>query len=335
MQVYGLLTTAAELGVGPTVRGIHTTIGRSWYIKAVRKTLGSTDDMQSGWEFAAEKSKVMNHRVKTMDREIRNAMNLIQGKRGFMAAVQEASMKHIVLIQTYMVDLPTWHAAYSKELSESGNESKAVNYADWAVENLQGSGATKDMATILRNQSKLLTTMTMFMTYFSSLGNLGRDMVKGGRSGLYSGSTVAAKLMFLYTLPVFFEMLMRGEFDEPEDEDERMNQFLTNVALYPLTSIPFVRDAASGLIGDYGYNSSPVISVIEKGIMGYKQIGERMFTDEEITKSAKKNASKLTGVMLAVPGVNQAWASGEHLYDVMENGEEFTVRELLFGPNRK
>jgi len=141
--------------------------------------------------------------------------------------------------------------------------------------------------------------------------------------------------MFLYTLPVFFEMLMRGELAEPDDEDERLNKFLTQVALYPLTSIPFVRDAASGLLGDYGYNSSPVASVIEKGIQGYKQIGERMFTDEEITKSAKKNASKLTGVMLAVPGISQAWASGEHLYDVIEEGEEFTVRELLFGPTRK
>lgn len=335
MQVYGLLTTAAELGVGPTVKGIYTTIGRSWYMKSVRKVLGSTDSMQSGWEFASEKSKVMNHRVKTMDREIRNAMNLIQGKHGFMPAVQETSMKHIALIQTYMVDLPTWHAAYAKELSESGDESKAVNYADWAVENLQGSGATKDMATILRNQSKLLTTMTMFMTFFSSLGNLSRDLVKGKRSGLYSNTSTAAKLMFLFTLPVFFEMLMRGELDEPEDEDERMSKFLTQLALYPLTSIPFVRDAASGLIGDYGYNSSPVASVIEKGIQGYKQIGERALTDEEITKSAKKNASKLTGVALAVPGVSQAWATGEHLYDVMEEGEELTIRELLFGPKRE
>ena len=334
MQLFGIFTTAAELGTGPTIKGIYTTVGRSWYMKAIRNTLGSTDAMQTGWEFAAEKSKVMNHRVKTMDREIKNAMDRLRGKTGFLASVQEASMKHIALIQTYMIDLPTWHAAYSKELSESGDEIKAVNYADWAVENLQGSGATKDMATILRSQSKLHTTMTMFMTFFSSLGNLSRDVVKGSRSGLYSSSSVAAKLMFLFTLPVFFEMLMRGELDEPEGEDDRLSKFLTANALYPLTSIPFVRDAASAVIGDYGYNSSPVASVIEKGLQGIKQIKDRAFTDDEITTNAKKNASKLAGVVLTIPGVSQAWSTGEHLYDVMEEGEEFTVRELLFGPDR-
>jgi len=178
--------------------------------------------MQRGWEFANEKSKVMTHRVKTVDREIRSAMDRLRGKSGLIAAVQETSMKHIALIQTYMIDLPTWHAAYQKELSESGDEAKAISRADWSVENVQGSGATKDMATLMRNQSKILTTFTMFMTFFSALGNLGRDLVKGARTGIYSPTSVAAKTMFLFTLPVFFEMLMRGELDEPEGEDDRM-----------------------------------------------------------------------------------------------------------------
>lgn len=334
MQLFGIFTTAAELGVGPTIKGIQTTIGRSWYMKAIRNTLGSVDDMQTGWDFAAEKSKVMNHRVKTMDREIKNAMTKLQGKTGFLAAVQETSMKHIALIQTYMIDLPTWHAAYDKELSESGDEAAAVKRADWSVENLQGSGATKDMATILRNQGGIHSSFTMFMTFFSSLGNLSRDLVKGAKTGQYSKTSVAAKLMFLYTLPVFFEMLMRGDLDEPEDDDERLGKFLTLTALYPITGIPFVRDVVSGLIGDYGYNSSPVASVLGKGITGLKQ-AERLFTDEEITKGAAKNVSKLAGASLGIPGINQIWATGEHLYDVLEEGEDLTLRELTFGPDRE
>ena len=76
-------------------------------------------------------------------------------------------------------------------------------------------------------------------------------------------------------------------------------------------------------------------SSFEKGIQGYKQIGERAFTDEEITKGAAKSATKLTGVLLTIPGVSQAWSTGEHLYDVIEEGEDFTVRELIFGPKHK
>ena len=334
MQVFGLFTTAAELGTKTTLQGIYDTIGRSFYMKALRKTLGSTDDMQTGLDFANERSKVLPHRVKTMDREMSNAMKSLQGKRGILPAVQEASMKHIALIQLYMVDLPTWIAAYDKTVAETGNETKAAQYADWAIENLQGSGATKDMSAILRNQSKITTTFTMFMTFFSSLGNLGRDTVKGAKSGLYSPTSVAAKLMFLYTIPVVMEMLMRGELDEPDDDDDRLSSLMTGLALYPVTSIPFVRDVASGLFSGFGYNSSPVASVIEKGIMGYKQIGERSFTDKEITKSALKNASKLTGAVFGVPGINQMWSTGEHLYDVIEEGEDFTFRELFFGPKR-
>jgi len=334
MQVFGLFTTAAELGVGPTVKGIQSAVGRAWYMKAIRRTLGSTDDLQSGWDFAAERSKVLPHRTETMDREIRNAMTRLKGQRGFIAATQEVSMKHIALIQTYMVDLPTWLAAYDKTLSETGDEQRAIQTADLMVESLQGSGATKDMAAIVRNQSKLLTTFTMFMTFFSSLGNLSRDLVKGTRSGRYSVTSVAAKLMFLYTIPVFLEMLMRGELDEPEDEDGRLGKYLTELALYPLASVPVVRDVASGLIGDYGYNSTPVASMLERGIAGTKGIATALMTDEEITRAQVKNATKLAGAIIGIPGTGQIWATGEHLYDVLEEGEDFTVRESLFGPKR-
>lgn len=334
MQFFGLFTTAAEIGVMPTLKGIKDTIGASWYMKAIRRSLGSESDMQSTWDFAVERSKVLPHRMETMDREIRAAMQRLAGKRGIIAGAQEASMKHIALIQTYMVDLPTWMAAYDKKLSETGQEDKAVQFADWAIENLQGSGATKDMAAILRDQGKIHTTFTMFMTFFSSLGNLTRDVARGAKSRQYSNTDVAAKLMFLFTIPVFMEMLIHGEFEEPEDEDDRLQSYLTNLALYPVTAVPFARDVVSGVVNDYGYNVTPVASVLEKGIMGYKQIKERTFTDEEVTKGAWKGATKLTAAAIGVPGVGQVWKTGEHLNEVLTEGEEFTARELLFGPKR-
>jgi len=246
-------------------------------------------------------------------------------------------MKHIMLIQVYFVDLPTWHAAYDKELSETGDEARAIKRADWSVENLHGSGATKDMAAIVRNQSKFHTTVTMFMTYFSAMGNFGRDIYKGGRSGIYAPTSVAAKLLFLYTIPVFMEMLMRGQLDEPEygHEDDRLARFLTANALYPFTSIPGARDLASATIGDYQYNLSPVASILEQGTGGIKAIMDRSMTEDEFTKGSIKGVTKLAGAAVGIPGINQGWATGEHLYDVMEEGEELTFRELAFGPKRE
>jgi hypothetical protein len=62
---------------------------------------------------------------------------------------------------------------------------------------------------------------------------------------------------------------------------------------------------------------------------------EAGFTDEEITKGQAKGATKFVGAALGVPGTAQAWATGEHLYDVVAEGEELTMHQLLFGPERK
>lgn len=320
IQISGLSNTVAEVGAKPV-------------LQAARNILGSTTNMREAWDFANSNSKVLNHRTQTMDREIKNAMNRIAGKRGMLAAVQEASMKHIAYIQTYMVDLPSWYASYMKKLDETGDEQKAYQYADWVVENVQGSGMTKDMARIMRGQSESGRMFTMFMTFFSSLWNMERDLVKGARSKRYSVTTTAAKLAFLFSIPVLFEMLMRGEVDDDEPE-ETMQKILTKTATFPVQSVPFIRDIVNGATGEFGYNISPIASLLDTGTRSIPALVAASLTDDEITKSQVKGATKVGGAALGIPGINQVWATGEHLYDVIEEGEDFTTREFLFGPKR-
>lgn len=322
IQISGLSNTFGEVGVKPTLH-------------ALRSILASENSIKSAWEFASENSKVMNHRVNTMDREIKNAMSKIEGKRGVLAAAQEMSMKHIALIQTYMVDLPTWHAAYIKSMTEHGDEARAYKYADWTVESVQGSGITKDMAQIMRGQSETGRMFTMFMTFFSSLWNLERDLVKGAKSGRYSVTSTGAKMMFFFTLPVLFEMIMRGEFGDEDDEPEDVAQkTLLKVALFPVQSVPFVRDIANGVTGDFGYNMTPLASVLEQGTQAIPGLVKGILTDEEVTYSQVKGSVKFAGAAAGIPGIGQAFATGEHIYDVIEEGEELTLHQLLFGPKK-
>jgi hypothetical protein len=347
IQISGLSNTIAEVGLGPVMQ-------------SMRSILGSTTDMKKSWDFAIDNSKVMKNRAKTMDREIKNALKDLSGSFGFVGkpdegplvsairkslsavdsnrvlkGLQETSMKHIALIQTYMVDLPSWHAAYIKNMGEYGDEQRAFRYADWVVENVQGSGATKDLTLLTRSQKEPMKMFTMFMTFFSSLWNMQRDLVKGAKSGRYSTTNVAAKSMFLFSIPVLFEMLMRGELGgEDEDAEEQLQKYLTKVAMYPVQSIPFIRDLASGLSGDFGYNISPIASLLEQGTRTIPEVVKRGFTDEDITKGQAKGATRFIGATLGIPGVNQAWATGEHLFDVIEEGEELTMHQLLFGPER-
>lgn len=321
IQVLGLSNTAAEVGV------------KNLY-HAVRNILGSPDDIKEAWEFAVANSEVMNHRAQTMDREIKNAMHRLTGKTGLIAGVQEMSMKHIALVQTYMVDLPSWYAAYIKGMNEWGDEARSFKYADWVIENVQGSGAVKDLTAQTRSQNEFFKQLTMFMTFFSSMWNSQRDVVKGAASKRYSPTTIAAKLMFILVIPVYLEMLMRDDFDDDDDDETALQKYLMQLAVYPTQSIPVIRDIAQGVSTDYGYNFSPLDQLLSNGIRTIPEFVTRGFTDEDITKGQWKGTTKVVGAATGFPGVNQAWATGEHLYEVFEEGEELTMHQLLFGPKR-
>lgn len=333
MQLSGLSNTIAEVGIAPVLQST-----RSVFSSFVIDGSGITGINNEAWEFAKANSKVLEFRAQSMDREIKNAMKDLESKRGWLPVAQQASMKHIALIQTYMADLPSWHAGYIKGMKDfDGDEQRAFQYADWIVEQVQGSGTTQNMARIMRGQSETARMLTMFMTFFSSLWNMERDTVKGAKSGNYSVSTLAAKGMFLIVVPVLFEMLLRGQLGGEDDDDENavLQRMLTKVAVFPFQSVPFLRDIVNGATGDFGYNISPLASVIEQGTAAIPKLAEAAITDEEATERQIKGATKLTGAAFGIPGVSQAWATGEHMYDVMVEGEEFTMRELLMGPDRK
>lgn len=332
MQLFGLSTAAAEVGGGYT-------------LQAMRRVYGSPASFREALEEASAVSKVMPDRLKTMDREIMNAFKQLEGKHGTIAFLQEISMKHIALIQTYMVDLPTWYAMYQKEYDaaiaeldaenfanqqemDAAVQSRAVRAADWAVENLQGSGNIHNAAAVMRSKSEYVKMFTMFMTFFSSLWNIQRDLIRGIGDGRFGATDIAMKMMFLYLIPVAIEYVMREGFPDDDDEpEEYMQGMLTSLALYPATSVPVLRDVMSGVMGDYGYNMTPVAGMIERGLGGIKRL-------DDPTQSNVKNVSKLISAYAGVPGVNQFWATGEHIQQIVQEGEDATVRELLFGPER-
>ena len=122
--------------------------------------------------------------------------------------------------------------------------------------------------------------------------------------------------------------------NRPEARNALSPEMLVKLALFPLSSAPLHRDIANGLLSGYGYTASPVFSTLEKGLDGMAGVITGAVTDDEISKWHVKNATKLAGAWIGVPGINQAWASGEHLYDVIEEGEDFSAHSLLFGQKR-
>jgi len=313
IQVSGLFNSMAEVGAARTMRAARTVFAGE---KSIRET----------WEFAKANSKVLAHRQTTMDREIKNAFVNLQGKRTLLSMAQEASMMHIALVQTYTVDLPSWYAAYDKGMETfEGDEARAFQYADWVIENVQGSGVTKDMSSIMRDKNEAVKLGTMFMTYFSALFNHNADVKRGVKAGQISPTAAVAKLMFLWTLPVIFETIMREGLGDDDDDSEFFEKVVTGTAMMPFATVPFYRDAANGLVSGFNYSASPVYGIVEGGV----EAASKAARGDDMTQYRVKQASKALGVAFGVPATNQAWITFEHLQDVIVEGEELSMRHLL------
>ncbi len=360
MQVLGLSVTASEVGVKHTLKGVFDVVGHSRFVNAFRKNASSETALETSREFVFERSAIMKQRAEGFDREVRAATAELKGARNIESrgakgsvyrgviklfdavdtnqaaiAIREAGFKHIALIQLYTVDLPTWMAAYDMKIEETGDERAASQFADAIVEATQGSGETRNLAALFRNQNSAMQIMTMFMTAFSSMWNVARTQGRGLRSGDISATSYAAKSMFLFTVPFMLEALFRGDLPDSESDEEEVEAFAKRLALYPLQLVPFMRDIASGAAGEYGYNISPVASLVESGISSSTGLKDAMLSDDEITVGQAKGVTKFAGAILKVPGVTQIWRTGGHAYDVMVEGEELTMTELALGTRRE
>jgi hypothetical protein len=289
---------------------------------------------------------MMGHRIETMDRELSNAVNSMKDRQGPLKDAQQASMMGIAYMQLFGVDLPTWYGAYAKgtkQFTDEMNpenfenyakfseavEERAIVYADFVVETFQGSSAIKDMSLIMRDNGALTKATTMFMSYFSGMYNVQRDLLRGAKSGQYSPIEVASKMFFIYAIPVFFDTLIGYDWDD-EDESFLMN-YGVDLATYPFQVFPVIRSVVNAATTGFDFEASPIIPMVSKGTKGASNIIEDIVTGGDISSYDVKNVGKLAGALLGVPGVSQAFISGTHLYDVLEEGEDFSLfNKFLF-----
>jgi hypothetical protein len=356
IQPAGLFNSAQETGKRNMVRSFHHLFGNP------KKTADHYRSMM-------EKSKVMPDRLKQTDREMAQAFKDIAekmnssssleilgdsdfakeiryiAKKNKMRALEvaQSSMMGIAYMQTYLVDALSWNAAYFKaqkqfeSIDPKAREQKAVQYADWVVENIQGSGNVKNLNELMRKQSAGMQIFTMFMTFWSSAFQAQRDAVRKAKTNFKDApaTTAAAASGFVVMtmiIPVIYEMILKGDFggdDEPADD---ALEVLTKSALIPTAGVPVIRDIVSGVFSDYGYSLAPPAQLIEYGIGSTKAA---LDPDKDLSKTQIEAMSKMMGAWFGVPGTYQFWNTYDSLYEAMEVGEDITLREMLItGPKQ-
>lgn len=297
-------------GVGPAIEvvGGAEKDGRKYFSRAFAQVARRP---RAVYELATGLSGEMRHRLDTRDRDMRDKLRLLQGRKDWLADFQQFALRGIAWADM-MVSLPTWLAGYQKALDQGRSQEDAVHAGDRAVRLSQGAGGAKDLASVMSRNDTLMRILTMFYTPFNALYNRLRDV---GHSvhGIGDAPQAALRLWWVWLVPAVVGELLAGRSPDGDDEDD-FDWWARQVLLYPTLAIPFVRDVAAGSFGEFGYQLSPIAQVGNSVARTVKTAGKVLEGDAELEDLAAR-ALKTTGYLLGLP-TGQLEITGGYLYDL-------------------
>ena len=274
-----------------------------------------------------ELSGEMRNRPQSLDRDIRGQLQMMIGKNSLLSDAQRFAFHGIAMADT-MVTVPTWMAAYKAAIREGKSEEVAILEGDAAVRLTQGAGGAKDLSAVQRN-NELMKALTMFYSYFNVLYNRMRDMGRETQS-IKDMPKFLSRAFFTVMIPAVMGDLIVGR--GPDDEEDYPAWLARKVLMYPLMSIPLLRDIASSLESGYDYKFTPLASGLEKLYKLGKSVVKTVSDEKDMEwGSFAVKAAETIGYLAGVPGTAQVSATGKYLWRVSEGEEEAdNFAELLF-----
>jgi hypothetical protein len=337
----GLRTNATIVGMGLRVTTMFSQLaGLSQSLDIVKgryltKALGryARHPFQSA-AWVMEKSGEMRHRSNSLDRDIRDGIRKLMGKKGPRVWLQGKAFAGIALFDA-LVSTPTWMAAYEQAKVEGHlSEKDAVAQADRAVRLSQGSGGAKDLAAVQRSND-LMKLFTMFYSYFSVLYNRLRNMSRLKGMGEITFLDVAFKSFVMVMLPAVAAELLSGR--GPDDDEDPAEWAVRKIALYPLMSVPLLRDMANSWDSGYGYQLTPLSRGLETAVKLPGQLADTAAGEKDVDDLIFQ-AFDLPGYLFGLP-TGQVKKTGRYIWDVWdgdirpEDGGEI-VKGILFGEKK-
>lgn len=329
LQPLGLMQSGVVVGK----RNLAAQIART-----IRHPVEMTNDVVA-------RSRMMWERQETFNKDLMDASaksNIASPTRGKVAEFWSDyavpfGMAGITYSQFYIVDVPTWAAAYQQGIKKfGGDEAKAVQYADMTVQRSQSSGIWSDRSGIERGtlsstirQNPFVMLLTTLGSYFFAKMNLIIERTQGVRAEPITpgrAMSYALDMTMLLAGEAAVLALIQAAFDDDDDDDDSI---LGTIAMEGfktfLAGLPVIRDMA-GL--SQGFQAGTYASILQTGWEPLKQAGQG-----EVDKQLVKSAVSLTGMLTRLPSaqanrlIDGAWREME--------GEDVSAMEYLFGRNRK
>lgn len=271
-----------------------------------------------------EKSAMMRQRRNTFDRDINEIRGDLVGRRvgAILPKQLEDTLQILNSYTDQVVSVPTWLAAY--ESAKNGNvegvsgEQASVAYADSVVRMTLSAGGTKDMAALIASNNQWQRLMTMFMGWASAFYNqLTVEQIPGVASGKIGFPRFAANMIWIWLLPAVATTMFYGQSERDDDEDdaEYWSRMGLNGVIYPLQTIPLVRDAMSALVQGY-----PPRNAVQTPIQTAVKLSSAIEREDE--RQMVKQGYMLAGQITGLPA--QAYVTGDYLADWAAGEEDPT-----------
>jgi hypothetical protein len=267
----------------------------------------------------------MRHRQRTIDRDLRKKMLDIEGHRGLIPDVQRIAMWGVALADL-MVSMPTYYGGKLKALSEGATPENAIRAGERAVRLSQGAGGAKDLAAVQSRNNILYRLVTMYYSWASAAYSQGRDIqhdVTNGNWAKLPTRLAWATMRMMLLWPIAGTIAAASGGGKPKKKDETLAWYRNQLLLYPLQTIPILRDVANAAFTDYGYQFTPVEDALKSFVeaaKGSASFAGKAWEGNLKWKDTEAEAMKLfraTGYWFGLP-TGQVSITGEYLKDLME-----------------
>lgn len=231
-------------------------IGAKWVLRGMAGWLRGAVHMENVTAGIEAKSEFMANRMRTLQREVNEIRNRIDSSVIKHSGV-ESSFFYFIGKAQLVADVPTWLGAYEKAMANNATEDTAVQLADQAVRDSQGSGQQVDLAAVQRG-SPAWKVWTNFYSFFNVTYNLWVDSLHQAKRDMSVAAigTLAADYLLLFAVPAVLGHLLRGAltgdlFDE--DEEELAAGLAMELGAYMAGTMIGLRELGGALQGYAGY----------------------------------------------------------------------------------
>lgn len=305
-------------------------VGVKHLVSAFSRTLGP-GQFQSAQTFVYRLSPYMANRNGDFDRQFQQALRSMAGKQSLRRDVARFAMAYQHTADRLAV-VPIWMARFEQAIAAGESQAAAVRLADTAIQQTQTDHSAIGLSAFEGDKSFRL--FKLFIGPMIIQQNRIRDaLARKGYSRSQSVPERMGVLLAAWVVPALLFDLILLRFPEDDDDDgldagDWSKWAFTKTVMYPLQTIPFVRDGAAhieaALLGKPTFaRNNPVsdaaATIFKAGTDTTEQVLDRVREGEEIDGERMfRNWFKALGVGLGLPTA-AATPPGEFIYDVAMN----------------